>query len=547
MGLYLNSKKPQDNYREMAKTAYFVDKTLLLRELIPLVETDEEILRQAEANSGNKYICITRPRRFGKTVMANMIAAYFGKGRSSSYFRQMKISSYGLFERHLNQHNVIYITFNEISRKCNTYQQYIDRIQNRLLTDLIREFPDVPIQMEDAVWDALNTIYELKETVKFVFVFDEWDFIFHRDFVTGKDKADYISFLSNLLKDQPYVELAYMTGILPIAKYSSGSELNMFYEYTMVTEEKYCEYFGFTEEEVDSLYAEYTKITPKPSILREELRTWYNGYHTKMGERVYNPRSVVAALTNNNLGNYWTSSGPYDEIFYYIRKNVDDVRNELALMISGTPVRVKIREFAATFMNLTTKEEIFSAMVVYGFLSSENGMVMIPNKELMGQFEDMLLKEPELGYIYRLAKESERMLQATLAGDTDTMLQILEYAHNTESPLLSYSNEAELTAVINLVYLSARDSYRIEREDKAGKGYVDFIFYPNDCRADGMILELKVDHTAEEAIRQIKDREYALRFRGKLGEKGRYTGRILAVGIAYNRADKKHCCKIEVL
>lgn len=547
MGLYLNSKKPQDNYRETARTAYFVDKTLLLKELIPLVETDGEILRQTEAGSGNKYICITRPRRFGKTVMANMVAAYFGKGRSSSFFRQMKISSYELFERHLNQHNVIYITFNELSRNCDSYQQYIDRIQNRLLTDLIREYPDAPIQMEDAVWDALNTIYELKEAVKFVFVFDEWDFIFHRNFVTEKDKADYIGFLSSLLKDQPYVELAYMTGILPIAKYSSGSELNMFYEYTMVTEEKYCEYFGFTEAEVDKLYAEYIRITPAPSILREELRTWYNGYHTKLGERVYNPRSVVAALTNNNLGNYWTSSGPYDEIFYYIRKNVDDVRNELALMISGTPVHVKVREFAATSMNLSTKEEIFSAMVVYGFLSSENGMVMIPNKELMGQFENMLPKEPELGYIYRLAKESDRMLQATLAGDTDTVLQILEYAHNTETPLLNYSNEAELTAVINLVYLSARDSYRIEREEKVGTGYVDFIFYPNDCRGDCIILELKVDHTADEAIQQIKDRGYALRFQGKLGEKGRYTGRILAVGIAYSRADKKHCCKIEVL
>lgn len=547
MGLYLNSKRPQDNYREIMRAVYFVDKTLLLKELIPAVETDEEIIRQTGISPGNKYICITRPRRFGKTVMANMIAAYFGKGRNSGLFRRMKISSHKLFERHLNQHNVIYITFNEISRNCNTYQQYIDRIQDRLLMDLMREFPDVPIRMEDALWDALNMIYELKDTARFVFVFDEWDFIFHKNFITEKDKADYIGFLSNLLKDQPYVELAYMTGILPITKYSSGSELNMFYEYTMVTEEKYCEYFGFTEDEVDSLYEEYQKITPESKIRKEDLRTWYNGYYTKSGVRVYNPRSVVAALTNNNLGNYWTSSGPYDEIFYYIRKNIDDVRDDLALMISGTPVSVKVREYAASSMNLKTKEEIFSAMVVYGFLSSENGKVMIPNKELMEQFENMLLKEPELGYIYRLAKESDRMLQATLGRDTKTMMQILEYAHNTENPLLSYNSEAELTAVVNLVYLSARDSYQIEREDKAGTGYVDFIFYPEDKKADCIILELKVDHTTDEAIQQIKDRGYALRFQGKLGEKRKYTGRILAVGIVYDKKDKRYDCKIEEL
>ena len=140
------------------------------------------------------------------------------------------------------------------------------------------------------------------------------------------------------------------------------------------------------------------------------------------------------------------------------------------------------------------------------------------------------------------------MLKATLEQDTDTMLTILEYAHNTETPLLNYSNEAELTALVNLVYLSARDSYRVEREDKAGTGYVDFIFYPEtDRNADGIILELKVGHTAEEAIQQIKEKKYVLRFEGKLGEKRKYTGRVLGVGIAYDKKSKAHSCKIEVL
>lgn len=187
-------------------------------------------------------------------------------------------------------------------------------------------------------------------------------------------------------------------------------------------------------------------------------------------------------------------------------------------------------------------------MVVYGFLSYENGKVMIPNKELMERFTDMLRKEPSLGYIYRLAKKSECMLQATLKGDTQVMADILEYAHNTEIPLLHYNNETELAAVVNLVYLSARDYYRIEREDKAGIGYVDFIFYPElDRKADGIILELKAGHTPEEAVRQIKERKYALRFQGKMEEKARYSGRILAVGIAYDRKTKKHSCKVEVL
>lgn len=322
----------------------------------------------------------------------------------------------------------------------------------------------------------------------------------------------------------------------------------MFYEYTMAEEEKYSEYFGFTEGEVDELYKRYQAQKQNPeNVTREGLRIWYDGYHTKAGERVYNPRSVVAALTNNNLGNYWTSSGPYDEIFYYIRENVDAVRDDLALLVSGIPVQAKVREYAATSMNLRTKNEIFSAMVVYGFLNYENGYVSIPNKELMDKFADMLQKEPSLGYVYRLAAESSKMLQATKDGNTELMSKILEYAHNTESPLLNYNNEAELTMIVNMVYLSARDSYRIEREDKAGIGYVDFIFYPLYKNEDGIILELKVDNTAEAAVRQIKEKNYALKFKGKLGQDPEYTGRILAVGISYNKKTKQHNCKVEVL
>lgn len=160
----------------------------------------------------------------------------------------------------------------------------------------------------------------------------------------------------------------------------------------------------------------------------------------------------------------------------------------------------------------------------------------------------MLQKKPTLGYVYNLAKESGRMLQATLNADTKTMAEILEQAHNTEVPLLSYNNETELTAIVNLVYLAARDTYRVEREDRAGKGYVDFIFYPEgDKSADCIILELKAGRTPQDAIRQIKEKEYALRFRGRLGEASQYSGRILAVGISYDKVGKRHSCAVEVL
>ncbi len=544
MGVYLNSKKAGAVYKKLQKSTYFIDKTAMLQEFIPIME-------QEESGMDIRYVCITRPRRFGKTVTASMIASFFGKGDDSrEVFRNLRIGRHKSAAEHLNKHNVIYIMFNETPADCTTYQQYISRITERLMNDLMRAYPGAGIKSDDAVWDALNSIYETENYEEFIFVLDEWDFIYHQDFASREDKAAFTRFLSILLKDQPYVELAYMTGILPIAKYSSGSELNMFCEYTMVTEEKYSDVFGFTESEVDDLYGRYLKQNiEKRNVTREGLRKWYDGYHTKNGERVYNPRSVILALVNNNLGNYWTSSGPYDELFYYIGANVDGVKADVGLLVSDIPVAANVQEYAATSMELKTKDEIFSAMVVYGFLNYENGYVSIPNKELMDKFADLIQREPALGNVYRLTRESGRMLLATKNGDTKTMVDILQFVHNTESPALLYNNEAELASVIRLVYLKARDYYRIEREDKAGTGYVDYIFYPYKRDDDAIIIELKVNHTAEEAIRQIKNRQYALRFEGKIGEKPEYTGRILAVGIAYDKKDtrKRHECIVEVL
>ena len=431
-------------------------------------------------------------------------------------------------------------------RECQNYAAYISRIQDGMIRDLKEAYPELEIEKQAAVWDVLSVIFN-RTGHKFIFVMDEWDAVFHMSFVTERDRENFLLFLKLLLKGQSYVELAYMTGVLPIAKYSDGSELNMFLEYNMATRVRFSEYFGFSDEEVDLLYQRYLERTKKPRITRENLREWYDGYHTAAGERLYNPRSVVCALTDNQLSNYWVSSGKYDSIFTYIQYNVDEIQNDLALLFAGEKISSGIQEYAATAQELKTKEEIYSAMVVYGLLTYDNGMVFIPNKELMLKYEELLQNERSLGYVYQLAQISDQMLEATLSGDTQKMADILQYAHNTESPILSYNNEIELSAIINLVYLSARNKYRIEREDKAGKGYVDFIFYPWNVSEPCIILELKVDSSPEEAIQQIRDKDYILRFRGKLGENRNYTGKILGVGISYDRKTKEHQCKIKIL
>ena len=270
MGVYLNSRKSGSVFRRTAQSLYFVDKTAILDELIPTVE--QRMAEDGDETAGGRdirYICITRPRRFGKTVMASMIASYFGKGEPSrEAFQGLEIGKSARFEEHLNRHNVIYISFNEVPDECRTYEQYISRIKKRLLGDLRTAYPDAGFTKDDAVWDALYETYMAQD------------------------------------------------------------------------------------------------IHPR-NVTREGLRCWYDGYHTKAGERVYNPRSVVLALNNNNLGNYWTSSGPYDELFYYIGANVDAVKDDVGLMIADIPVPAKVREYAATSMELKTRDEKISGKPEY--------------------------------------------------------------------------------------------------------------------------------------------------------------------------------------
>lgn len=531
MGMFLNSIVPYEKYKSISTSKYFVDKTEMIEELLSGMEGETQ------------YICITRPRRFGKTVAANMLGAFLGKAAdSSAVFDRLNIKRSDRYKDHLNRHNVIYIDFSEIPEKCSSYDRYITRIIEGLKRDLRQEYA----VRDGALWDIMTDIFQ-ETGEKYIFVMDEWDAVFHMPFVSEEEQREFLLFLKALLKSKVYVELAYMTGILPIAKYSDGSELNMFAEYNMAVKRRFGEYFGFLDREVDRLYEIYCGSTKEPAISRDDLSYWYDGYHTAGGEKMYNPRSVVCALTDNQLANYWTSSGTYDSVFGYIRDNVGEVLDEIALLFSGEAVPAKMQEYAAVSMQLTTRDEIYSAMVVYGLLTYEDGYVSIPNRELMDSFAAMMKKETSLGYVHRLAKESHKMLEATLAGDVEFMAKTLEYVHDTESPILSYNNETELAAVVNLAYLAARDSYRVEREDKAGKGYVDFIFYPVKPAADGIILELKVDGSPEEAIRQIKDKGYALRLKGRQGEKEMGSGRILAVGISYDRKSKKHRCKEEIL
>ncbi len=519
LAYFLNNDFKNNEFELVSKDKYFVDKTQMIGEINELVGIKD------------RYVCVTRPRRFGKTLNAMMLASYYSKNADFKHlFDKLEISKSSSYLGHLNKHNVIFITWCNPTVEYGNYTQYMDGFVPQLILDLKEKFPNVQINSEDFIGKIFDDIYT-QTGESFIFILDEWDYIFNNNLFEPKDRENFLEFLKKLLKDKPYVELAYMTGVLPIAKYSSGSALNMFVEFNMTNDYQFDSYFGFTQREVEKLCKKQNKI----SIT--ELTDWYNGYHTCNNLQIYNPRSVSIALKQGVCQSYWTNTGPMDEILYYINSDVDTVKDDVIRMVSDIPLEIKLKGYGAEQKELNNRNQILSAMTIYGFLSYCNEELRIPNKELRIKFDEAL-EDKSMGAVSEIVMKSNEMLLATIRKDTKTMERLIQEAHDINIPAIKYNDENSLACIITLVYLNARSKYKIVREMPAGIGFADFIFYPNDKSKPAFIIELKKDSTPEEALKQIKEKRYALALKS-------YTGQKLAIGISYDSKLKKHSVKIE--
>ncbi len=518
MAVCLNTKSALILYQDLVNSEYFVDKSAIIGHISKRIRTNA------------KYVCITKPRRFGKTSVLNMLGAYYGKAYDSKdLFKGSAISKSASYTVHLNQYNVINLCLNEIPLDLSRYEDYIAQFNNAIISDVKESYPALQDKTFEKASDALAATGD-----EFIFIIDEWDYIFSHELYPEHQGA-FLEFLRNLLKDKPYVALTYMTGVLPIKKYSTGSALNMFDEYTMLKDHFFEDYFGFLESEVAALCQKQDKVS------LDEIRDWYNGYVSGSGERIYNPRSVILSLMNGYCQSYWTRTGKMDEVLFFLKYNIGEVRDDVVKMVDGSSVWINIeKEFSAGNAQLSSRKDIFSAMIIYGLLSYSDGELRIPNKELMIEFENAL-EDDEFGYVAELVRNSSAVLEATLNKRGDIVASYLHNIHNSELPILKYNDENSLSCVVTLAYLSARNKYRIEREEKSGKGFVDFIFYPRKKNLPGIILELKADKTPGDAIAQIQEKEYC----EKLKKAG--VAHILAVGINYDTKAKEHQCMIEEL
>ena len=526
MGIYLNPDSSR--FEEAVNSDIYIDKTGLLNYTNSVLHTMQ------------KYICISRPRRFGKSIAANMLAAYYSRGCDArELFSQFEIAKSDTFEKHLNQYNTIFVNMQEMLSRSKNVQELVARFQKLIIRELKSEYPEVEYFDEDDLTLCMQDVYvQTKQT--FVIIIDEWDCIF-REYKTDREAQEkYLDFLRAWLKDQEYIALAYMTGILPIKKYGSHSALNMFSEYSMINPREMAEFFGFTEDEVRSLCAEYKRNF-------EEAQAWYDGYElmTMDGENpkiyaMYSPKSVVDAMLSGLFDNYWNQTETYEALKVYIQMNFDGLKDAIVRMLAGDRIQINTGTFSNDMTTFQNRDDVLTLLVHLGYLSYrwQDKTVSIPNKEVSQEYVNAI-STMDWNEVIESVKDSKNLLEAMWTKDADAVAAGIDKAHK-EISSLQYNNENSLACTINLAFYFAREYYTIIREFPSGKGFADLCFIPRKMHTDkpAAVIELKWDKSAEGAISQIKDRQYVEGLK-------EFQGNLLLVGVNYDKDTKKHTCMIE--
>ena len=549
MGIYLNPGK--QSYQMAVNSEIFVDKTEMIRYLNSVVNTQQ------------RYVSVSRPRRFGKTMAADMICAYYDREADSrELFANLKLSAgegsnqKNPWDRYLGKFDVVRIVMTDFVREETSVEDSLKRLVGRVLDELDERYPGVRFDASDFTF-SFDKFYR-KTNTQFVVVIDEWDAVFR---VRQRDKDGqkrYLDFLRDWLKDKPYIALAYMTGILPIKKYGEHSALNMFTEYSMEAPRQLAPYTGFTENEVIALCSKY-------GMDYAEVSAWYDGYVIsdriapekraayRQGQydghkiAIYSPLSVVESMTTGQIRNYWNKTETYEALAEYIRKDFDGLKDAVALLMDGGRLPIDTSSYQNDMTTFHSRDDVLSLLIHLGYLGydDERGEVFIPNREILDEFKTST-KSSEWVDTFRSFTISQELLKATWEQDAERVAGLLEKAHDRAGNR-TYNDEAALSYAIQYAYYAAQKYYTTILELDSGKGYADIVYLPAPKYPDkpALLIELKYDKTAGGAIEQIKRRSYPERLE-------HYRGNILMIGINYDRdipndkpGFKHHSCVIE--
>ena len=524
MGRFVNPDN--SGFQKALNSKIYVDKTELLAYTNEVLDTLDG------------YICNSRPRRFGKSITADMLVAYYSKGcDSTAMFSNLKISRSADFKKHLNRYDVIHLDIQWCMEPAGGPDQIVAYVSQQIISELRECYPDVLSDDITSLPEALSQI-NVEKGSRFVVIIDEWDVLI-RDEASDPDVQNlYINFLRGMFKGAAptkYIQLAYLTGILPIKKIKTQSALNNFEEFSMLDAGDLAPYVGFTEDEVLELCKTYEVDFAK-------VKCWYDGYLLGKNQ-IYNPKAVVSVLTKRKFKSYWSETGSYRAIVPLINMDFDGLKTAIIEMLSGTEVEIDVTSFQNDTTNFANRDDVLTYLIHLGYLGyNENTeTAFVPNEEVRQELAKAT-RQTKWNELIELQKESDMLLEATLQLDGAAVAAQLKKIHNGYASVIQYNNENSLSSVLAIAYLSAMKYYfRPIRELPTGRGFADFIFIPKpEYRTDypALVVELKWNKDAETALQQIKKKEYPESLE-------KYTGDILLVAINYNKSDKEHECIIE--
>ncbi len=524
MAMYLNQSS--DRFKKYLKNKIFVDKSLIIKECNDLLGSEDS------------FMCVTRPRRFGKTMALSMLNAYYSKGCDSrDLFKDLAISKDPSFDEHLNKHNVFYIDMAAVYTGIRDKSLFLEKLQSDVLFDLKEAYPGLLTPREGTIREAIAKIG--KETGdRFIFLIDEWDVVY-RERENDRELCDgYTELLRNLFKSSDVssmIDLVYMTGILPIRRYVTQSALNMFKEYNMLRPRSLASLFGFTEAEVKELCRRHGAGFP-------EIKDWYDGYRLG-GMEIYNPKSVVDAIQEGACRKYWAATSAIEAVTDYMDYDQGALKAEITRMLAGERVALDPDKFSNDLTRVDSKDAALTVLVHLGYLafipdpSGSKGVCYIPNKEIREEFEAGLEK---LGWedIYDPISNSPKLLKATVNGDVEAISRAFDRNHRELAAPFTKNDEGVLALITIVSYYRAREDYWVRKEETSMNGRSDVSFFPKKPGRKPIIVELKMGKSPDEAIAQIKRKRYWEAWEG-------YRGDVLLVGISYEEDTLKHSSKAE--
>lgn len=521
MGIYIN--KGNENFRR-ARNSEYIDKTGMIAVINSTLDTERS------------FTCVTRCRRFGKSMAADMLCAYYDKSCDShELFNGLQITSDESYETHLNKYPVLKLDITNFTTKYKEDPQIISLLQKDVIEELLSAYPTVTSGERDDLMDVLIKITS-QTGEKFICVIDEWDAVLREYENDNKIEEEFIKLLRRLFKGDESKKVfagVYMTGILPIKKYKTESALNNFKEYSVVEPLRLDKFFGFTKKEVQILAEKY-------DMPFEDLEKWYDGYQIGKEKSVFNPNSVINAVLDGKCSTYWGKTGTFENVSKFIQMNFDGLKDDVLRMLSGERVDVDTTKFQNDMHVIESKDDVLTVLIHLGYLAydEDEQQCYIPNMEVGIEMKNAV-EATSWKYVSKALESSRKLLRDTLAMKEEAVATALENIHQEETSILSYNDEDSLSCAISIAYYYAKNDYIIHRELASGKGFADLAFIPRQhLDRPAIIVELKYDNDADTAIDQIHRKEY----QGKVLE---YSSNLLLVGINYDKKTKKHTCVIE--